>query len=73
MFYLIQSMVQQGMSFSRMLAFGVGYLFAIVLAFGLHEYAHALELYNELGSIYIERRVDRENKAQELEKKYIKK
>ncbi|MBE7074424.1 MAG: site-2 protease family protein [Clostridiales bacterium] len=45
MFYLIQSMVQQGMSFSRMLAFGVGYLFAIVLAFGLHEYAHALTAY----------------------------
>jgi len=43
------------------------------LLINIHEYAHALELYNELGSIYIERRVDRENKAQELEKKYIKK
>lgn len=42
------------------------------LLINIHEYAHALELYNELGSIYIERRVDRENKAQELEKKYIK-
>ena len=42
------------------------------LLINIHEYAHALELYNELGALYIERRVERENKAQEMEKKYIK-
>ena len=30
------------------------------------------ELYNELGTIYEERREERENKAKEMEKKYIK-
>ena len=42
------------------------------LLINIHEYAHALELYNELGTIYIERRIERENKAKEMEKKYIK-
>ena len=42
------------------------------LLINIHEYAHALELYNEIGNIYIERRVERENKAKEMEKRYIK-
>lgn len=42
------------------------------LLINIHEYFHALELFNELGTIYEERREERENKAKEMEKKYIK-
>ena len=45
MFYLISGFAQSGASFSRILAFIAGYVFAIVIAFGLHEYAHALTAY----------------------------
>ena len=38
----------------------------------IHEYYHALELFNELGSIYEERIDERENKARKMEKIYIK-
>ena len=38
------------MPFSRILAFIVGYIFAIIIAFSLHEYAHALTAY-KLGDI----------------------
>lgn len=39
----------------------------------IHEYTHAIELFNELGKEYIERREERENKAIEMEKIYKKK
>ena len=42
------------------------------LLINIHEYYHALELFNELGTVYEERREERENKAKEIEKKYIK-
>lgn len=45
MFYIITSLSQNGLSFSRILAFIVGYIFAIVIGFSLHEYAHALSAY----------------------------
>ena len=50
MFYIISSLSQNGLPFSRILAFIVGYIFAIVIAFCLHEYAHALTAY-KLGDI----------------------
>ena len=50
MFYIISSLSQNGLPFSRILAFIVGYIFAIVIAFSLHEYAHALTAY-KLGDI----------------------
>jgi len=42
------------------------------LLVNIHEYMHALELFNELGTIYIERREEREAKATNLEKIYKK-
>lgn len=42
------------------------------LLVNIHEYVHALELFNELGNIYEERREERENKARNMEKVYIK-
>ncbi len=45
MFYSISSLFQQGFSFSHVIAFVLGYIFAIIIAFGLHEYAHALTAY----------------------------
>lgn len=50
MFYIISSLSHNGMPFSRILAFIVGYIFAIVIVFSLHEYAHALTAY-KLGDI----------------------
>ncbi len=50
MFYIISSLSQNGLPFSRILAFIVGYIFAIIIAFSLHEYAHALTAY-KLGDI----------------------
>mgnify|MGYP004633995681 CR=1 FL=1 len=45
MFYIITSLSQNVLSFSRILSFIVGYIFAIVIGFSLHEYAHALSAY----------------------------
>lgn len=45
MFYAIPNLIDNGNSISRILAFVVGYLFAIIIAFSLHEYAHALTAY----------------------------
>ena len=42
------------------------------LLVNIHEYMHALELFNELGTTYIERREERETKAINLEKIYKK-
>lgn len=39
----------------------------------LHEFYHAYELYNELGTVYIENIEQREKNAVSFEKKYIKK
>ena len=39
----------------------------------LHEFYHAYELFNELGTIYAENKEQRESSAIEFEKKYIKK
>lgn len=45
MFYLISNFIQSGTSFSRILAFVIGYILAIIIAFGMHEYAHAFTAY----------------------------
>ena len=37
----------------------------------IHEFSHAIELYGELGTIYEDRRQDRENYAKEKEKLYL--
>lgn len=42
------------------------------LLVNIHEYTHALELFDELGTIYNERREERENKARTMEKIYLK-
>jgi len=42
------------------------------LLVNIHEYTHARELYDELGSIYEDRVEERENKAKEMENVYIK-
>jgi len=42
------------------------------LLINIHEYIHAFELYNELGTIYEDRRKEREKYAVEMENKYIK-
>ena len=42
------------------------------LCINIHEYTHAFELYKELGSIYIEDRNNRELRASNMEKKYVK-
>lgn len=45
MFYSISSLISSGNSVSRILAFVAGYIFAIIIAFSLHEYAHAKTAY----------------------------
>ena len=45
MFYVISGFLQSGATFSRILAFIAGYIFAIIIAFGLHEFAHAFSAY----------------------------
>ena len=42
------------------------------LLINIHEFTHAIELYEELNTPYIERREERENKAKTMEKLYIK-
>lgn len=42
------------------------------LLINIHEYYHALELFNELGTIYEAKTEERELKAKEMEKRYIK-
>ncbi|MBE7082056.1 MAG: site-2 protease family protein [Clostridiales bacterium] len=48
MFFIIGNLSAQGHSFANILAFVLGYIFAVVLAFGLHEYSHAF-VANKLG------------------------
>lgn len=45
MFYVISNYLQTGATFSRILALMVGYIFAIVIAFSMHEFAHAYTAY----------------------------
>lgn len=42
------------------------------LLINIHEFTHAIELYEELNTPYIERREERENKAKTMEKLYLK-
>ena len=42
------------------------------LLINIHEYYHALELFNELGTIYESKTEEREKRAKEIEKNYIK-
>lgn len=42
------------------------------LLINIHEYYHAIELYNELGNVYKSKTEEREKRAKELEKIYIK-
>ena len=42
------------------------------LLVNIHEYTHALELFDELGNIYEERMEQRETKAKNMEKIYLK-
>ncbi len=42
------------------------------LLINIHEYAHALELYSELGKIYEDKVELRESRAREMEKVYLK-
>ena len=42
------------------------------LLINIHEYYHALELFNELGTVYESKTEEREKRARELEKIYIK-
>ena len=43
------------------------------LLVNIHEYTHALELFDEIGTYYEERREERENKAKTMENVYLKK
>lgn len=45
MFYEISNLLQSGYTPSKIIAFILGYIFAIVIAFSSHEYAHALTAY----------------------------
>ena len=45
MFYILSSLLQEGYSFARIISFFIGYILAIMVAFGMHEYAHALTAY----------------------------
>lgn len=45
MFYVVSSFLQNGVSFSRILALIAGYIFAIIIAFSMHEFAHAFTAY----------------------------
>ena len=38
----------------------------------IHEFTHAIELYNEIGTVYEERRGKREKKAKSMEQVYLK-
>lgn len=42
------------------------------LLINIHEYAHALDLFNGLNTVYEDKKEDRENYASSMEKKYIK-
>lgn len=43
------------------------------LLINIHEYAHAFGLFNELNTIYVDKKEERENYASSMEEKYIKK
>lgn len=45
MFYILQSIKDIGFSSSQTLAFFLAYIFALILAFALHEFAHAFTAY----------------------------
>lgn len=41
MFYILRSVLSSNVSFGQVLAVLLGYIFALIIAFGLHEYSHA--------------------------------
>ena len=43
----------------------------LCLRINIHEYAHAFELYNELGQVYVENKETRENNAKEKELEFL--
>ena len=43
----------------------------LCIRINIHEYAHAFELFNELGQVYVENRVVRENNAKEKELEFL--
>ena len=45
MIYLLGNMTSSGLSPAKVLAFILAYIFAIVIAFGMHEFAHAFVAY----------------------------
>ena len=47
------------------------FLDELCIRINIHEYAHAFELFNELGQVYIENRVVRENNAKEKELEFL--
>ena len=47
------------------------FLDELCIRINIHEYTHAFELYNELGEVYIENRVVRENNAKEKELEFL--
>lgn len=46
MLILLEEAIKSGFSFARILALVLGYIFAIIIAFGLHEFAHAKVAYS---------------------------
>ena len=47
------------------------FLDELCIRINIHEYTHAYELYNELGEVYVENRVVRENNAREKELEFL--
>lgn len=47
------------------------FLDELCIRINIHEYAHAFEIYNELGEVYIENRAVRENNAREKELEFL--
>ena len=47
------------------------FLDELCIRINIHEYDHAFELYNELGQVYIENRVVRENNARKKELEFL--
>lgn len=41
------------------------------LLINVHEFAHALDLYNEIGAVYEDKREEREGLAKEMERVYL--
>ena len=47
------------------------FLDELCIRINIHEYAHAFELYNELGQVYVENKETRENNAKEKELEFL--